>query len=134
MAPTERAAGGPPSPAVIDGLSFFNELQSRKNWPHGGPPAVFDVRPSAAYDECHVRGAFCVEVNALGELDGAPAGCWSGRTVVLVGDEANVGASGGPAAARLCDCEVAQHLCANARPPARLLVGACALLRPPPLV
>jgi len=107
------------APSIIDGVGLFNELQARKNWPQGGPPVLFDVRPRAEYDASHVRGAYCVEVNALGELDGAPPGCWSGRTVILIGGRDDVG---GDAASRLGDGDVAQFLRADAKPPSRLLV------------
>ena len=75
------------SPLDSDGL--FNEMQARKNWPSGGPPAVFDLRHADAYAKQHVRGAFHATVSPDdGELTVAGGSGWYDKAVCVYDETA----------------------------------------------
>ena len=67
----------------VTGLELFNLLQHQKNWPSGGAPAVFDLRPDGARKRI-VRGSFPALVTG-GELEvkGVAPRAWLGRAVCL---------------------------------------------------
>lgn len=71
---------------AVDSFGLFNLLQHQKNWPSGGAPVLFDLRPAEAYAARHVRGAHHVSLGANGEID-APARSWWGQTVCLYDTE-----------------------------------------------
>lgn len=70
----------------IDAEALFNELQARKNWPSGGPPVLFDLRPAVAYATRHARGAHSVSLTADGEIM-APAKSWWDKPVCVYAEE-----------------------------------------------
>ena len=65
---------------------LFNLLQHQKNWPSGGPPVVFDLRPAEAYAARHMRGAHHASVSADGSIV-APAKSWWDRIVCVYDEE-----------------------------------------------
>ncbi|EOD32635.1 hypothetical protein EMIHUDRAFT_456015 [Emiliania huxleyi CCMP1516] len=73
--------------AGLTSLDLFNELQSRKNWPHGGPPLVLDLRSVESFSERRIRGSHHAVVGEDGVLTTPERAAWAGRTVVLVADD-----------------------------------------------
>jgi len=71
----------------LTSLDLFNELQSRKNWPHGGPPLVLDLRSVESFSERRIRGSHHAVVGEDGVLTTPERAAWAGRTVVLVADD-----------------------------------------------
>ena len=66
----------------VTSAELYNLLQAQKNWPSGGPPVLFDVRPAEEYAVRHIRGAHRAGVSAEGELQ-APAGSWLDKVVCV---------------------------------------------------
>ena len=67
----------------VSGAELFNLLQAQKNWPSGGAPPCFDLRPDGARRRV-IRGSFPARLNdGEVEVKGVSAGSWLGRAVCL---------------------------------------------------
>ncbi len=96
MASSSAAAATP-----VSCLELFNLLQAQKNWPSGGAPAVFDLRPDGERRRV-IRGSFPARLASTGEVEvaGVAPQAWRGRALCLYADD-----PGG-----LSEHEVAQRL------------------------